>query len=347
MKKPAKFWKALPDKRVQCTLCPRNCVIARGKVGFCRGRANEEGKLYTLVYGSIVSMAVDPIEKKPLYHFWPGSSAFSLAAPGCNFACRHCQNWNISQASVKDIACEDVSPERVIELTKRYRCKGISHTYTEPTLWWEYAYDVGKLAHSEGLYNTFVTNGYTSIEALEEIRPYLDGANVDVKAFSDRFYKEICGVPGGMKPVLDTCEWMVEKGVHLETTYLVIPKENDSAEEIKKFCRWSVEKLGPDVPTHFSRFYPLYKLTDRPETPVETLERALKIAHDEGLRYVYIGNVPGHEGDNTHCYKCGALLIKRYGFDITRYGLKDKQCPKCGAKINIVGECKPSKRAWL
>jgi len=345
MKKPAKFWKAMPDKRVQCTLCPRSCVIAPGKVGFCRGRINEGGKLYTQIYGVITSMAADPIEKKPLYHFWPGSDAFSIGTVGCNFACRHCQNWTISQTSIGTVAHEEVTPERVVELTKRYNCKGVAYTYIEPAIWHEFTYDTAKLAHREGLYNVYVTNGYMSLDALEEIRPYLDAANVDVKAFSDRFYKKICGAPGGMKPVLDTCERMVEKGIHLETTYLIIPKENDSAEEIKKFCRWSIEKLGPDVPTHFSRFYPHYKLTDRPETPVETLERAMKIAHDEGLRYVYIGNVPGHEGDNTHCYKCGALLIERYGFDVTRYELKDHKCPKCGAEIKIVGKYTPSKRA--
>ena len=293
-----------------------------------------------------MSRAIDPIEKKPLYHFWPGSSVFSIAVPGCNFNCLHCQNWAISQVGVEDVEHEDLSPEQVIELAKRYDCKGISITYTEPTLATEFAIDVGKLAHRENLYNTYVTNGYITKEALEELGPYLDAANVDVKAFSDRFYKEICGIPGGMKPVLDTCEWMVKSGVHLETTYLVVPGENDDAKEIGKFCKWSVEKLGPDTPTHFSRFYPYYKMTDREPTPVKTLETALKIAHDEGLRYVYIGNVPGHAGDSTYCPKCGELLIERYGFDITRYGLKDKQCPKCGAKINIVGEYKPSKRAW-
>jgi len=346
VKKPAKFWKALPGGKVQCVLCPRNCVISPGNVGFCRGRINEDGKLYTQIYGVITSMAADPIEKKPLYHFWPGSTAFSIGTVGCNFACRHCQNWTISQTSIETVAYDEITPERVVELTKRYDCRGIAYTYIEPAIWFEFCYDTAKLAHKEGLYNVYVTNGYMSLEAWKEIRPYLNAANVDIKAFSDRFYKEICGIPGGMKPVLDTCEWMVKSGVHLETTYLVVPGENDDAKEIGKFCKWSVEKLGPDTPTHFSRFYPYYKMTDREPTPVKTLETALKIAHDEGLRYVYIGNVPGHAGDSTYCPKCGELLIERYGFDITRYGLKDKQCPKCGAKINIVGEYKPSKRAW-
>jgi len=318
-------------------------VIAPGKLGVCRSRKNEGGELYTLVYGSIVSMAADPIEKKPLYHFWPGTDVFSLAAPGCNFKCLHCQNWAISQVNVEEISHEDLPPERAIELTKRYGCKGIAHTYTEPTIWMEYAYDVGKLAHREDLYNVYVTNGYMTLDALEKFSPYLDAANVDIKAFNDNFYKKICGVPS-INPVLETCEWMVEHGIHLEVTYLVIPRENDSPEEIRKFCKWVVEKLGPGVPTHFSRFYPHYKMTDWAQTPIEALERAVKIAKEEGLHHVYVGNVPGHEFDNTHCPKCGELLIERYGFSVTRYELKDKQCPKCGTKINIVGEYGPSKR---
>jgi len=343
LKKPARFWEKLPEKKVRCTLCPWRCTIAPEKVGVCRGRKNEGGELYSLVYGSIVSMAVDPIEKKPLYHFWPGSGVFSIAAPSCNFKCSHCQNWTISQASVLDVSTEDLSPEKAIDLTKRYECRGIAHTYTEPTTWTEYAIDVGKLAHREGLYNVYVTNGYIDIEALQELRPYLDAANVDVKAFSDDFYRKICGVPS-IRPVLETCEWMVKHGIHLEVTYLIIPRENDSEEEIRKMCRWAVDKLGPNVPTHFSRFYPHYKMTDHSPTPVETLERAVKIAKEEGLHHVYIGNVPGHEADNTYCPNCGELLIERYGFDVTRYELKDKQCPKCGTKINIIGEYKPSKR---
>lgn len=315
-------------------------MIAPGKLGVCRSRKNEDGNLYTLVYGSIVSMAADPIEKKPLYHFWPGTSAFSIAAPGCNFKCLHCQNWSISQVSVEEVSYEDIPPERLIELTKRYNCKGIAHTYTEPTIWMEYAIDVGKLAHREDLYNVFVSNGYMSIDALRELGPYLNAANIDVKAFSDDFYRKICGVPS-IRPVLETCEWMVEHMKHLEVTYLVVPRENDSPEEIRKFCKWVVEKLGPEVPTHFSRFYPHYKLTDREPTPVKTLERAVGIAKEEGIHYVYIGNVPGHTGDNTCCPKCGELLIERYGFDILQYRLKDHRCPKCGAKINIVGEYKP------
>jgi pyruvate formate lyase activating enzyme len=341
MRKLARFWDRMPDNKVQCKLCPRMCVILPGRTGVCRARKNENGELWSLVYGSIVSMAADPIEKKPFYHFWPGSSAFSIAAPGCNFKCLHCQNWSISQVSVEEVPYEDISPERLIELTKRYNCQGIAHTYTEPTIWTEYAIDVGKLAHRENLYNVYVSNGYISIDALQELRPYLNGANVDVKAFTDDFYRKVCGVPS-IRPVLETCEWMVEHGIHLEVTYLVIPRENDSPEEIRKFCKWVAEKLGPEVPTHFSRFYPHYKMSDREATPVRTLERALGVAKEEGINYVYIGNVPGHAGDNTYCPKCGELLIERYGFDVTRWRLKDHRCPKCNAEINIVGKYEPA-----
>ncbi len=244
--------------------------------------------------------------------------------------------------NVEEVHYEDIPPERLIELTKRYNCKGIAHTYTEPTIWTEYAIDVGKLAHRENLYNVYVSNGYISIKALQELSSYLDAANIDVKAFNDSFYKRICGIPS-IHPVLETCEWMVEHGIHLEVTYLVMPRENDSPEEIRKFCRWVADKLGPEVPTHFSRFYPHYKMTDHEATSVRTLERAMGIAKEEGIRYVYIGNVPGHPHDNTYCPSCGELLIERYVFDVLQYRLKGHRCPKCGAEINIAGEYTPGK----
>ena len=337
MKIAAKFWKPISENKLQCHLCGRRCVIGPGKLGACRARKNENGKLYSLIYGSLISMAVDPIEKKPLYHFWPGSGALSIASPGCNFSCLHCQNWSISQTDITKVQVEEIPPEELVRAAKRSGAQGISHTYTEPTIWTEYAIDVGKLAHREKLYNMYVTNGYITIEALEDLAPHLDAANVDVKAFTDDFYRKICGVPS-IRPTLETCEWMVEHKIHLEVTYLVIPKENDSTKEIENFCKWIVEKLGPDVPTHFSRFYPHYKLTDHEATPVETLERAAEIAKKVGIRYVYIGNVPGHEFDNTYCPKCGKLLIERYGFTIQKYEIKNHRCPECGEKIPIVGE---------
>ncbi|MEA1904931.1 MAG: AmmeMemoRadiSam system radical SAM enzyme [Candidatus Hadarchaeota archaeon] len=347
MKKLAKFWKELPDQKVRCTLCPLKCVLAPGQMGVCRVRKNEGGKLYTLVYGEATALNPDPIEKKPLYHFWPGSSVFSMSTAGCNLRCRHCQNWTLSQSSVEETRTEQITPERAVELTKRYDCKGIAYTYNEPTIWHEFAFDTAKLAHREGLYNVYVTAGYIELDPLEELRPYLDAMNVDVKSFSDDFYLRISGVRNGVETVTRTCEWAVEHGVHLEITNLIIPGENDKPEEIRELCRWAAEKLGPETPVHFSRFHPMYKMTDRPSTPVETLEQALNIAKDEGLQHVYIGNVPGHEADNTYCPSCGKLLIERHGFTITRYELKDNRCPKCGKKINIVGKHAPSKRTWL
>jgi len=331
---PARFWKKL-DGDVQCLLCPRNCRIAPGKRGFCGARENEGGTLYTLVYGSVVSMAADPIEKKPLYHFWPGSSVFSIAAPGCTFTCLHCQNWEISQARMGQVGTEDLPPEELIRLTKEYNCSGIAHTYTEPTIWTEYAIDVGRLARTENLYNVYVTNGFISPYALQELGPWLDAANVDVKAFSEDFYRRICGAR--LQPVLEACEWMHGRGIHLEVTYLVIPKENDRPEEIREFCRWVSERLSPEVPVHFSRFYPHYRMLEKPPTPVETLERAYKIAREEGLSYVYLGNVPGHMYDNTYCPGCGEMLISRYGYTILEFNIKDGRCPECGRKIPLVG----------
>lgn len=335
MKKEAKFWKKLNDD-IQCLLCPRNCKIAPGKRGFCGGRENRDGTLYSLTYGSIVSMAADPIEKKPLYHFWPGSLVFSIASLGCTFACQHCQNWEISQRRIGEVPTEDITPDELIRLTKKYQCSGIAHTYSEPTIWTEYAIDVGKLAKAEGLYNVYVTNGYISLDALQELAPWLDAANVDVKAFTDDFYRKICGVPS-LQPVLSVCEWMYAHRIHLEITYLVIPKENDKPEEIRKFCRWVVDKLSPDVPVHFSRFYPQYHMLEKPPTPVETLEKAYKIAKEEGLLYVYLGNVPGHPYDNTYCPSCGELLISRYGYTILEFNIKEGKCLRCGKRIPIVG----------
>ncbi|MGC8816904.1 MAG: AmmeMemoRadiSam system radical SAM enzyme [Candidatus Hadarchaeum sp.] len=343
MKRPARFGEPLPGDKVRCRLCPRLCVIPMGATGYCRTRLNDRGQLYTLIYGSVTSMAIDPVEKKPLYHFLPGSDTFSIGTAGCNLSCRHCQNWTISQASIEEVDHENIPPERVVEMAQKYRCPSISYTYSEPSIWFEFVYDTAKLAHAAGIYNIYVTNGYMNIEAWEEIKPYLTAANVDVKAFSDDFYRRVCSAPG-IEPVLRTCEWMVENGIHLETTYLIIPGENDRPEEIRNFCRWEVERLGPEVPTHFSRFFPMYRMTDREPTPVKTLELALSIAKEEGLHYVYIGNVAGHKGDNTYCPKCGKLLIERFGFDILRYEIRDHRCPSCGAEIKIFGDYSPAAR---
>ncbi len=338
MRKLAKFWENGPgENNVKCLLCDRNCIISVGSLGFCRSRKNIDGELYSINYGLATSANPDPIEKKPLYHFYPGSKAFSMSTAGCNFECKHCQNWGISQASVEEIGTEEIGSERAVEMAKETNCQGIAYTYAEPVVWFEYALDTSKLAKESGLYNVFVTNGYMNLDAWKELKPYLDGMNVDLKAFNDEFYKNICGVPS-VEPVKETCVWAVENGVHLEITNLVIPEENDDPSQIRNMCRWIAESVSPYVPVHFSRFHPTYKMSDKSSTPVETLEMALKIAKEEGLKHVYIGNVPGHEADNTYCPECGELLVSRYGFSISEYNLEDSRCPKCGRNVNFVGE---------
>ena len=328
----------LPDNRVRCDLCPRHCVLEINKVGACRTRKNIDGKLYTLIYGSVSAMAVDPIEKKPLFNFYPGSLAFSISSVGCNLFCKFCQNWHLSQSSPGQIKTEEISPEKIVELAKRYKCESIAYTYNEPIIWWEYVFDVSKIAHKEGIFNVLVTNGYITLEALEELLPHIDAANVDVKAFKDSFYQELCGAPS-LKPVLEACEMMKEKGVHVEITNLIIPGYNDDADEIRSLCKWLVESLGPDTPLHFSRFYPYYKMTYVSPTQVSTIEKARKIALEEGVYYVYIGNVPGHDGENTYCPNCGKLLVRRFGFDVVEWNLAEgNKCKYCGEKIAIKGK---------
>lgn len=343
MKKVAKFWEKGPSEdSVRCTLCPRVCVIAPGEVGYCNGRKNFDGELYTIVYGEVTSSNPDPIEKKPLYHFHPGSRVYSMSTAGCNFECKHCQNWRISQSGVEEIGTQKIEPEEAVENAKRMDCQGIAYTYGEPVIWFEYALDTAKIAQEEGLYNVFVTNGYMNLNAWEELGPYLDAMNVDLKSFSDDFYREVCGVPS-VEPVLETCKWAVENGIHLELTNLIIPEENDDPSQIRDLCRWISEELSPEVPIHFSRFHPMYKMMDKSSTPISTLEKALKIAEEEGLKYIYIGNVPGHEADNTRCPKCGELLIARRGFSVSEYDIEEGRCPNCGAEINITeGDSSPS-----
>lgn len=340
MKKPAKYWEKLRGEKVQCKLCPRRCIIKPDALGYCRGRKNENGELLTIVYGQASSLTPDPIEKKPFYHFHPGSRAFSISTVGCNFECKHCQNWAISQSDLVKVGTEQITPEELVSQASSYDCGGIAYTYGEPVIWFEFCLDSAKLAHKSGLYNVFVTNGYMELEAWNEISPYLDAMNVDVKAFNDEFYREVCGVPS-VQPVLDTCEWAFENDIHLEITNLVIPDENDDSEQIRELCQWIVNDLDSSVPVHFSRFHPLYNMTDRSQTPVETLERALDIAEDEGLKHAYIGNVPGHESDHTYCPECGELLIKRDRFTVTEYNISDGDCPKCGFEVNIVGGYNP------
>ncbi len=342
MKKPAKFWEEKSENKVKCTLCPRECLISPNNTGFCRARKNIDGELYSIAYAEATSANPDPIEKKPLYHFYPGTRVFSMSTAGCNFSCKHCQNWTLSQSSVEEVGTERIKPEEAVERTKKTNCEGIAYTYGEPVIWFEYALDTAKLAQKEGLYNVFVTNGFMNNKGWDELKPYLDGMNVDVKAFNEEFYQDICG-GASLDPVLETCEWAVENDVHLEITTLIIPGENNDPEELRELCRWIVEDLDPEVPIHFSRFRPMHEMMGKSSTPINTLERAWDIARDAGLEHIYVGNVPGHDADNTYCPECGELVIERHGFSISDYKLEDNHsCPKCGYEINILGEYKPS-----
>jgi len=334
MKKEAKFWNKLSDKKVQCNLCAHSCKLNKDNLGICGVRKNEDGQLYSLVYGSYSSMAADPIEKKPLYHFYPGTKAFSLGTVGCNFKCLHCQNYSISTANSNFSYLRDITPDDSVNLAKQYGCQGISYTYNEPTIWYEFTLDSAKLAKKAGLYTCYVTNGYISKDALKEISPFLDAMNIDVKAFAEDFYKKICKAK--LKPVLNTCIIAKKLGIHIELTYLVIPGYNDSLKEIKEFCNWVVDKLGKTTPVHFSRFHPDHKMLDAPATSIEILIKIYEIAKETGILYIYLGNVSHGSYENTYCPNCGSVCIERHGFSIGLKGLKDNKCVKCGNTIQIV-----------
>lgn len=334
MKNNAKFWKPIGNNKVQCSLCHQSCSINNDQFGLCGVRRNENGKLYTLIYGSCSSVAADPIEKKPLYHFHPGSNALSLGTVGCNFKCLHCQNASISRATPDFPYMQEIKPDEVVELAKKRGCEGIAWTYNEPTIWHEFSFDSSKLAKKAGLYTVYVSNGYIQEEPFREISPFLDAINVDIKAFTDEFYKKVC--KARLKPVLNTCMLAKKLGVHLEVTYLVIPGYNDSVDEIKQFCSWVVEQLGKNTPVHFSRFHPDYKMTDVPMTPMETMFKAYELACDSGVLYTYLGNVPHGDYENTICPKCGNICIGRQGYSINLDGFKDGKCVKCGTDIPTV-----------
>lgn len=335
--KEALLYESLDGNRVRCNLCNHRCKIQEGKRGICSVRENQDGKLYSLVYGKIIAEYIDPIEKKPLFNFLPGSRAFSIGTVGCNFRCKHCQNFDISQYPQEHrgkIIGQDRTPEQIVAAAKAAGCETIAYTYTEPTIFFEFAYDTAMLAQEEGIKNVFVSNGYMSSESAYQIAPYLDAINIDIKAFTDKFYKEICGVR--LKPVLETIRLMKKLGVWVETTTLIIPGLNDKEDELRDIARF-VKSVGTEVPWHVTQFYPTYKLMDRPLTPVDTLRRAREIGMEEGLHYVYEGNVPGEAGENTYCHDCGAVVIERSGFGFIRNHLQDGKCPGCGTKIDGVG----------
>lgn len=325
---------------VRCDLCARRCIIAPGKYGVCGVRKNIGGKLYTLVYGLLTAMNIDPIEKKPLFHFEPGSSVLSISTVGCNFFCQFCQNWEISQSRLeRGLYGRYVPPEKVVEAALEYGADGIAYTYNEPTIFFEYMYDVAKLAKQKGLYNVMVTNGYMTPEAIRMLGNYMDGVTVDFKGGGNpEFYKKFMGVPDP-SPIYDALLEMKKQGWFIEITNLVVPRYGDKEEDVRRLARWIVENLGPETPFHLLRFHPDYRLTNLPPTPVETLEKLAKIAKEQGLHYIYIGNVWGHPLESTYCPQCGYKVIERRGFAITAWRLtKDNKCPRCGYKINIRGK---------
>jgi pyruvate formate lyase activating enzyme len=332
--KEAMFYEKLDENKVRCFLCAHHCLIKDGKRGLCAVRENKEGILYSLVFGKVISMNIDPIEKKPLFHLLPGSTSFSIATVGCNFHCEHCQNFEISQypKEHEDIPGQSVTPEAIVKAAKQNGCESISYTYTEPTIFFEFAYDCARLAHESGIKNVFVSNGYTSPEATRVIAPYLDGNNIDLKGNND-FYKNICGAK--LEPVKKTIRLMKELGVWVEVTTLIIPDHNDSEKDLSDIAGF-IKSVDPSIPWHVSQFYPTYKLTDKPRTPVKTLRRAREIGFETGLKYVYEGNVPGEGGENTYCPDCKELLIKRWGFSIIENKIKDGRCSKCEAEIEGV-----------
>lgn len=333
----ALFYEKLEGSMVQCRLCRHRCIVADGKRGVCKVRENRQGILYSLVYGLPCSCHVDPIEKKPLFHCLPGSSTFSVATAGCNFHCLHCQNYEISQiyGGENNIPGYPVTPEEVVGLALQRECKNISYTYTEPTVFFEYALDIAKLAKEKGIYNNFVTNGYMEKEPLIAISPYLDAANIDLKGFNEKFYRKICGAR--LSGVLDTIKLYKKLNIWIEITTLIIPGHNDGDDGLKAIAQFIKNELGAETPWHVSAFYPTYKLLDIPRTPSETLHRAREIGIEEGLRYVYEGNIPGSDGENTYCYNCQKPVIRRYGYSISDYNIKDGACKFCGTIIDGIG----------
>jgi pyruvate formate lyase activating enzyme len=322
------------DKKVRCKLCNWRCVIDDGKLGRCCVRKNIDGVLYSLTFDKVCSANPDPIEKKPLFHFQPGTQSFSVATMGCNFRCEFCQNWQISQAAIEDgrIDGQAISPEQIVTAAVRYDCASIAYTYTEPTIFMELCNECGRLGKERGLANVFVSNGFMTTDAIEFAKEWLDGINVDLKAFNEDYYKRLC--KARLQPVLDTIKYIAnETDIWMEITTLLVPGENDSEDELKQLADFIVNEAGPDVPWHVSRFHPQYKYQDSVSTPISTLENAEQIGKAAGLHYVYLGNVPGSKSESTFCYSCGRVLIERVGYRILANHIKDNSCPDCGTKI--------------
>lgn len=329
--KEAFRYEKLADQQVMCRVCPHGCVLAPGDRSVCRSKVNIDGTLYTLAYGNPCAVHVDPVEKKPLYHFMPGIAVYSLAVAGCNFRCLNCQNWQISQTAPDQVEHSTLMPAQAARGALDARCRAVAYTYSEPITFIEYMSDVALHARRAGLKNLWISNGYINPGPLNELCNLLDGANVNLKAFSDEVYRTLNG--GRLQPVLDTFKTMHARNLHFEITHLVVPGYTDDEQMLRRMCRWIVDNLGVDHPLHFLRFFPQYKLERLAPTPVSTLTRFRQIALDHGLRYVYLGNVPGHEGNHTYCHKCGKLIIERLGYHLPQYHLEGNQCAYCHTVI--------------
>ena len=318
-------------KDVRCTICPNRCYLTPGDRSICRSKVNINGKLISLAYGNPCAVHIDPIEKKPLNHFYPSTEVFSIAAAGCNFRCLNCQNWEISQRKPEEVRHSELFPKDVVRTAKEKNIPSIAYTYSEPVSYYEYMYDTAKLAREEGINNVWVSNGYINKKPLKSLTKYLDAANVNLKSFDDNTYRSLNG--GRLQPVLNTFKLLHEKGVWFEMTTLVVPGYVDKIEMTKRMCDWILKELGPDHPLHFSRFFPRYKLNRLPATPIKTLELLRNIALKAGIHYVYIGNVPGHDAYNTYCHNCHKTLIKRHGYNIAEFNIIDGMCKFCKTRI--------------
>ncbi len=329
---PALYWE-LTNNGIQCELCPHYCTLKEGKTGICRTRKNIDNKLFTSAFGNLCASSIDPIEKKPLFHFLPSSKTFSIAINGCTFRCLNCQNWNISQSQPED-SLEIVTPLQIVNSAIKNNCNSISYTYSEPVVFYEYMLETAKIAKSYGLKNIMVSNGYINREPLQELINYIDAANIDLKCFDEKTYKKLTG--GSLQPILETIKTLHKSKVWLEITYLIIPAHTDNLNSIKELCKWLFDNKLSEVPLHFSRFFPTYKLDTLPPTPTETLKQAMLIAKSEGIKYVYIGNVREQNSENTFCNKCNKLLIKRIGYNVTENHIINNKCEFCYNYINGV-----------
>ena len=327
----ARYYDKIDDLMVICRLCPRECEVADRERGYCGVRENRKGIYYTLVHSNVCAENIDPVEKKPMFHFLPGSKAYSIATAGCNIECKFCQNWEISQFRPEQIPSRHRPPARVVELADTTGCKVIAYTYSEPVVFWEYMYDCAVKGREKGVKSAMISNGYIEEKPLRDLVKVLDGVKIDLKAFTNEFYRDLCS--GTLEPVLRTLKILKETGIWFEIVVLIIPTRNDSAAEIRSMCDWIAENLGDSVPIHFTRFHPTYKIKEIAATPVRTLERAFETARKAGLKFPYIGNVPGHEGENTRCRKCGKTLIERKGFWVIANRIKSGKCPFCSDSV--------------